>query len=174
MEIRDATDDDASAIRQVHEASIRGLGPEAYDDRQVEAWATGCASADYAASIDEDGNEFVVAEDDGTILGFGSLSHDASGYPIEVDAEVTAVYVAPSVARNGVGTAILDEVETRARARGAERLVLTASKNAVSFYQRHGYVRHRSIQHEFSPGASTGVTGTVVEMVKPLSVQRAN
>lgn len=174
MEIRDATGNDAPAIRRVHEASIRGLGPETYDDRQVEAWAAGCASADYAASIDEDGSEFVVAEDDGTILGFGSLSHDADDYPIHVDTEVTAVYVAPSAAREGVGTAILDELETRARARGAERLVLTASQNAVPFYRRHGYVRHRSIQHEFSPGESTGVTGTVVEMVKPLSVQRVN
>lgn len=168
MEIRDATPDDVPAIRQVHEASIRGLGPEAYDDRQVDAWAAGCATADYAAGIDESESEFVVAILEETVVGFGSLSHDAAEYPIEVDAEVTAVYISPSVARQGVGTAILAELEERARARGADRLVLTASRNAVPFYRRHGYTRHRSIEHEFSADESTGVTGTVVEMVKRL------
>lgn len=166
MELRDATPGDADAIRRVHEASIRGLGPDAYDDRQVEAWAAGCATADYAASIGDAATEFVVAEDEGSVVGFGSLSHDADDYPIDVDAEVTAVYVSPAVARQGVGTALLDELEARARSLGAERLVLTASRNAVPFYRRHGYTRHRSIEHEFSAAESTGVTGTVVEMVK--------
>lgn len=168
MEIRDATPDDSPAIRQVHEASIRGLGPEAYDDRQVEAWAAGCATADYAAGIDDPDTEFVVATLDDAVVGFGSLSHDVAEYPIDVDAEVTAVYISPSAARQGAGTTILAELEGRARARGADRLVLTASRNAVPFYRRRGYTRHRSIEHEFSAQESTGVTGTVVEMVKRL------
>ena len=166
MEVRDATPEDAPAIRRVHEASIRGLGPDAYDDRQVEAWAAGCATADYTASIADSETECVVATAAGSVVGFGTLSHDADEYPIVVDAEITAVYVSPAVARQGVGTALRAELEERARAAGAERLVLTASRNAVPFYRRHGYARHRSIEHEFSAGESTGVTGTVVEMVK--------
>ena len=50
--IREATREDAEAIREVHRASILELGLEGYDQRQVEAWAAGCDSADYTEPID--------------------------------------------------------------------------------------------------------------------------
>ncbi|UIP00864.1 GNAT family N-acetyltransferase [Halobaculum sp. CBA1158] len=45
--VREATAADAAAVCRVHEASIRGLGPEGYDERQVEAWAGDRSPADY-------------------------------------------------------------------------------------------------------------------------------
>jgi putative acetyltransferase len=167
VNVREATVTDAEAVRQVHRRSIKGLGPEAYDPEQVRAWAAGCESADYAGSIEDDG-VFLVAERDG-IVGFGSLSLVApGGYASDVDAEVTGVYVDPDVVRRGVGTALYRGLERRARERDVDRLGLLASRNAVAFYEDRGYERVRERDHEFSAHEATSVTGTVVEMVKPL------
>lgn len=168
MEIREATPDDVEAIREVHAESIVGLGPEAYSEEQVEAWAAGCESADYAVAIESDDIRFVVAERD-DVQGFGSLSFGTpDGYEASVDAEVTGVYVRPSAVRTGIGSAILDDLERNARERGARTLGLSASLNAVPFYAACGYERVRERRHTFSASAPTGVEGTVVEMKKRL------
>jgi putative acetyltransferase len=169
MTVRDADPSDAEAVRTVHYASIVGLGSEAYDRRQVAAWASGCGSADYAETIRDDGLDVVVAVRDGVVVGFGSLSWTApDDYEADADAEVTAVYVLPSVAREGVGTAIYAALEDRARAAGVEVLGLSASLPAVPFYEDHDYDRVRAYEHEFSSHEETAVTGRVVEMTTDL------
>jgi putative acetyltransferase len=168
VNVRDAVPGDSEAVREVHRRSIEGLGPAAYDSEQVAAWAAGCASADYATSIAET-DAFLVAERDG-VVGFGSLSLASPGeYEVDVDAEVTGVYVLPEVTREGVGSALYDALERRARSEGVGVLGLWASRNAVGFYRAKGYQRVRTLDHEFSAHEDTGVTGTVVEMVKPLA-----
>jgi len=169
METRDAKPSDAEAVRAVHSSSIRGLGTEAYSEKQVNAWAQGCESTDYTSAIESEEFEFVVVEVDGKVVAFGSLKlASPEEYEADVDAEVTAVYVRPSVARDGVGTCIYSELERRARAQGIRTLGLSASLNAVSFYEKHGYKRVREYTHEFSSHESTGVTGAIVEMKKEL------
>lgn len=169
MKTRDTTLADAEAVRTVHYASIIGLGPEAYEKHQVEAWASGCGSADYAAAIETDGLTHIVADRDGVVVGFGSLNWETpDSYEIDVGAEVTAVYVLPSVAREGVGTEIYAELERRAREAGVTALGLSASLPAVPFYKGHGYGRVSEYDHEFSSHEGTGVTGRVVRMKKEL------
>jgi putative acetyltransferase len=168
MKVREATASDVEAIRTVHAASIRELGTAAYDAEQVAAWASGVETATYA-DIDSADVSFVVAEDEGTLLGFGSLSFSpADDYGAAVDAEVTGVYIHPSAARRGVGSLLLAELERRARGRGVGTLGLMSSLNAVPFYETHGYERVEEHDHEFSAHLSTGVEGTVLEMVKEL------
>ncbi|MCT9096049.1 GNAT family N-acetyltransferase [Haloarchaeobius sp. HME9146] len=172
MQVREAPESDVEAIRRVHAASIRELGRRTYSDEQVEAWAAGCETADYA-DIVEDDCYFVVAEtedgDSADVVAFGSLWFTPpDDYERPLDAEVTAVYVHPSAARTGVGSAVLADLEDRARNRGATTLGLTASTNAVPFYQARGYETVRERSHEFSGHESTGVEGTVVEMYKEL------
>lgn len=167
MRVREATPSDADAVREVHRASIEGLGPAAYAKEQVEAWARGCETAEYSA-IDEDDCYFVVAEDE-SVVGFGSLRFSSpDGYEAAVDAEVTGLYVHPSVARRGVGSAMLADLEHRAREEGVRTLGLTSSLNAVPFYASQGYERVREYDHEFSGHAAIGVEGRVVEMRKEL------
>ncbi|WP_435157857.1 GNAT family N-acetyltransferase [Haladaptatus sp. DFWS20] len=64
-----------------------------------------------------------------------------------------------------VGTEIYTELEQRARAKGAQTLGLSATQNAVPFYESHGYERMREYTHEFSSHEETGVTGTVIDDV---------
>jgi putative acetyltransferase len=169
MHVRDAKPVDAEAVRIVHYASIIGLGPEAYDQRQVEAWASGCKTADYTAAIEADVLDYVVADCDGVVVGFGSLKWDPSDdYETDIGAEVTAVYVLPSAAREGIGTKIYAELERRAREQGVSVLGLSASLPAVPFYEAHGYDRVTEYDHEFSSHEGTGVTGRVIKMEKHL------
>lgn len=168
MQIREATSSDVESIRTVHYESIAQLGRAAYDSEQVDAWARGVESADYAA-VDSERYYFVVAEVDGDVRAFGSLRLEApDSYETSVEGEVTGVYVHPSVAREGVGSGILAALERQARAREIESLGLSASLNAVGFYEAHGYERVREYTHEFSSHESTGVEGRVVEMRKEL------
>lgn len=163
MAVREATAEDAEAVCRVHESSIRGLGPEGYRDEVVEAWAGDRDASDY--DLERPDLTFVVAEREGQIVGFGSLKHDAPDeYAAEADAEVTAVYVHPDAAGDGVGSRILGDLEERARDHGYDSLLLSSSMNAVSFYGERGYDRVRETPHEF-PG---GVEAPVVEMKKRL------
>jgi putative acetyltransferase len=169
VRVRTATTADTAAIRRVHVDSITGLGTESYTDRQVEAWAEGCETADYETPVESPEMTCLVAERD-AIVGFAILNQtEPEDYTTDADAEVTAVYVTPDVAREGVGSKLYTELESRARATDIETLALSASRNAVSFYEAQGYERVREYDHEFSAHMNTGVTGTVVEMAKDLS-----
>ena len=127
-QVRLARLDDAPAILDLHVASIRTLGPAAYDDEQVAAWAEKDGPEQYP--IGEEGHHLVVAESDDGIVGYGHL--------VPGEREVRAVYVRADRVREGVGSALLTHLEGYALGRGLERLELWASLNAVGFYERMG------------------------------------
>ena len=170
MNIRKATGADSEAVREVHRESIEGLGPQSYDQEQVKAWAIGCESADYTSAIESSDLYYIVAKNDGEYLGFGSLLLEApDGYEENVDAEITGIYVSPSAAREKIGTALLANIEQEARDHEFQTLGLTASLNAVPFYEYHGYEQVKRHNREFSDHESTGVEGVVIEMFKPIT-----
>jgi GNAT superfamily N-acetyltransferase len=77
----------------------------------------------------------VVAEKDGALAGFAVLDL-ASG-------EVDAVFVDPAHQGRGIALDLLRWLEELAQGRGVRRLFLSASLNAVAFYERAGFVRVR-------------------------------
>lgn len=155
--IRPATMADVEAILALHVASIRRLGAETYSPRQVDAWATKPeGTSPYEASIRDDGRHVIVAERDGELLGWGRLDRS--------DGEVSAVYVHPDHARQGVGSALVAHLEALAREWGFDRLHLWASLNAVPFYESLGFLRLDKRLHE----TTGGVVMSCVEMEKPL------
>lgn len=151
--LRDATADDAAAIADVHAASIREFGADGYDDRQVRAWLANVHPERYP--LEESGFCAIVAErdadtdgDNADVVGFGLLDRE----PADCDGatgRITAVYVHPDHVRGGVGSAILAALETAARDAGLETLVLTASVNAIAFYERAGYEGCETVSLEF-------------------------
>jgi putative acetyltransferase len=162
--VREAVPEDASSIRDVHLASIEGLGSTEYDDELVSAWAHDRDPEEYP--IESADAYIAVAERDGHIVGFGITNPDVGDYlETTVDGEITAMYVHPPVTRQGIGTRIYAELESEAHRNNVESLGLWASVNAVPFYQAQGYQRVTEHTHEFSDG----VERTVVEMAKTLS-----
>lgn len=160
--VREATPADAEEICAVHGAATE-LARGVYDDAVVDAWARGTEPGDYA--VESEDNRFVVADADGRVVGFGELVFDPGEYlEAPADAEVRAVYVHPDAAGEGVGSAVLADLERAARERGIESLGLWASLNAVPFYEARGYERVGERTHEFGGE----VEGRAVEMRKEL------
>ncbi|WP_255170697.1 GNAT family N-acetyltransferase [Natrononativus amylolyticus] len=147
--IRPARAGDGEELVTVHVAAIRELGSTAYDDEQIDAWAAGKDPEAYPTGNPD--ATFVVAERDGRVVGFGHLQRD--------EREVQAVYVRPDHAGRGIGRALLRHLEATAREAGLDWLTLVASKNAVGFYERCGWDRLETVDHE-----STG--GVVLECVR--------
>ncbi|WP_423744677.1 GNAT family N-acetyltransferase (plasmid) [Haladaptatus sp. SPP-AMP-3] len=158
--IRRATEADAKPILDLRCASIRAFGTERYHEEQVERWAEHpFGSAPYLESIRNESESVAVAEGNGELAGFGRVELDSG--------VVSAVYVHPDYARNGVGSALLSHLESVARDAGVDSLSLHASLNAVPFYEGHGYERISTVTHE----VTGGVELACVEMRRDISVE---
>ena len=53
--------------------------------------------------------------------------------------QIRFMAVAPAAAGQGVGSQVLQYLETQARAAGLVEIVLHARETAIGFYERHGY-----------------------------------
>jgi L-amino acid N-acyltransferase YncA len=90
----------------------------------------------------EEGPGFLVAEEDGAIIGFAIFGAcrdaDLAGW-----GQLNAIYVAPDAWRRGVGASLLDESCARLATLGFERAalwVLRDNLRARRFYEKHGWV----------------------------------
>ena len=155
LKIRRARQEDCHSIGSVHAAAVSGISTALYTPEEIQAWAVPRKPESYEESMRT--KEFFVAEDESGILGFGVLNQEI--------AEVEAVYVTPRAGRRGVGMELLRKLEERANARGLPRLRLNASLNAVSFYEKAGYVAQELSKYRLL----TGVEITCVPMVKAMT-----
>jgi putative acetyltransferase len=161
VSVREAVPGDAGRIRDVHLASIEELAQQSYSEKQVAAWAHERDLEEYP--IEAEDTYFVVANDEAEVIGFGWMNLDAGDYfQSEVEGEITAIYVHPSAARNGIGSQLYSELEAEAVRNNISALGLWASLNAVSFYQAQGFQRVADHVHEYREGIDL----TLVEMVK--------
>ena len=85
----------------------------------------------------------LVAEEDGKMLGYAILDLDSG--------EVDAVFVDPGQQGRGIAMGLLAALEAMAVARGVRGLYLSASLNAVPFYECAGFV---SVREETYPHRS--------------------
>jgi ribosomal protein S18 acetylase RimI-like enzyme len=75
-----------------------------------------------------------VAERDGTVVGFATWSE--GGGTIELE----DLFVDPDYRRRGIASELVDRIADVVRARGAERLEVTANPHAMAFYRSAGFV----------------------------------
>ena len=127
--VRTATAEDRDAILRVHARSVRETVSAHYTREQIEAWAAFPPPHGHEQAL-RSGRVF-VAEDEGGILGYGQFDAKTG--------EVEATYVLPEAHGRGVGRALLAESEARARRAGFRSIFLSASLNAVPFYERAGF-----------------------------------
>ncbi len=154
--VRRAREEDGESIWRVHTRAIREIARSHYTLEETEAWAGPRKPEHYVESIRN--NEFYVAEEDGAVIGFGALN--------QKQGEIEALYVSPEVAGRGVGKAILQELEGRAKDLGIKSLRMDASLNAVPFYESAGYEQQREMKHRLA----SGVEIDCVLMTKELSL----
>lgn len=154
MKIRAATREDIAELRELIDASVRGLSQGHYSAAEIEAGLAEIFGVD--TQLIEDGTYFVAVGDGGQIAGcggwsrrktlYGSDLRKGSGPDIQLDprtdaARIRAFFVRPEFARRGIGRAILRACEEAAAARGFRRLELMATLPGVPLYEAMGYSR---------------------------------
>jgi len=98
----------------------------------------------------------IVVEDAGVLAGYALLDADTG--------EVDAIFVEPARQGRGIGQALMQALEAMAREAGLDKLFLSASLNAVAFYERTGFriLRERMYPHR------SGIAIRAMLMEKPL------
>ena len=161
--IRPAVPGDAVAIARIHRDAIRSTPAVAdhYAPEEIAAWSGGIDTDErrerIAQAIQEGTHRHLIAELQGTTVGFGVVAPD--------EGELRAVYVDPNYGGRGIGGLLLEALEEAALSAGCRRLWLDASLNAEAFYLRHGYVSVGRTSHTFRSGGEIAC----VRMEKHLS-----
>ena len=160
IKLRLAQRNDARQMFNVRKRAIHEIASNDYPQEIINAWGRKLSLEElnqrkkrFEARLKQ-GNVIVVAEINGIIAGFGEVA------PIQ--AELAALYVNPDFKRQGVGTAILKDLEFRAKTRGLQSLQLSSSITAVPFYEKNGFKAVKKGTHTLS----TGVTMVCMMMNK--------
>ena len=139
FEVRVATLDDVLGIQNVARESWHATYDDLLGADSVEQVVDGWYAAEgLEQSIEREDGQFLVAERDGMIVGFaqGVLSDEDDA------AHLPRIYVQSHHWGEGVGTELLDGVETWASECETERLrlvVLADNEAGNGFYEKHGY-----------------------------------
>ncbi len=175
-QLRLATTDDATSIRELIARSIRSLGADDYAPAQIEAALLGAFGLD--TSLIRDQTYFVVASDSGDIVGCGGWSKRKTLFggdtrevrddswldPTSESARIRAFFIDPQHARRGLGRRILEHSEAEAVRAGFKAFELMATLPGKRLYEICGYEAAAPIEHPL-PG---GIHITFVPMKKSL------
>jgi putative acetyltransferase len=121
--------DDASDLVTLFRASVRITARHDYADSQVQAWAPDLIDRESFARRCAAKSTW-IAECEHCIAGFSD---------IESDGHIDMLYVHPDFQRRGVARALLNHIESVARAGGLERLYTEASITARPFFEAAGF-----------------------------------
>jgi GNAT superfamily N-acetyltransferase len=177
VQIRKATADDIPRLREVIEASVRGLQARDYSPAQIEGALASVYGVDSQLIADgtylaaevatEKGNEIVACggwSKRKTLYGGDQFAgrEDSLLDPARDAAKIRAFFVHPEWARRGIGGMILEACERAAVAAGFGRLEMGATLSGVAFYRAKGYVE---IENQIAPLAN-GEGLAIVRMAK--------
>jgi GNAT superfamily N-acetyltransferase len=123
--------------------AVRGLARAGYGARRIALWSS-LPPLYHAWAMTSGGERYFLAERGRRVMGYAALRGD----------EVSAAFVRPSAARQGIGTALLRHVEAEAVRAGARALRVRAALSAVPFYEALGFRGTRRIRVPL-PGGET-------------------
>ncbi len=128
--IRLMSPDDAEDMHRIHTAAVTAVCAEFVEPAAVDAWLHGRTAEKYVEAADTGGETFwIAALDDGPVIGFASWRGD----------ELVSLFVDPAYHGRGVGHALFDACEHDAAKNGHTPRRLTATLNAVSYYEARGF-----------------------------------
>jgi N-acetylglutamate synthase-like GNAT family acetyltransferase len=193
IHIRKATMKDIPRLREIIDASVRGLQSKDYSPAQIEGALKSVYGVD--TQLIDDGTYFVAETSSAglrpatgppgrrrygrdVIVACGGWSKRKTLYggdqyaaredslldPAEDAAKIRAFFVHPDWARRGIGSMILDACERAAAENGFSRLEMGATLSGVAFYEARGYT---AVENQEVP-LSSGERLPIVKMAKQL------
>jgi GNAT superfamily N-acetyltransferase len=178
--VRKAAPEDVPRLRELIEASVRGLQAADYTPAQIAGALESVYGVD--TQLIADGTYFAVEHTDEpaappplvtnhssritvpvacggwskrkTLYGGDQYARreDSLLDPARDAAKIRAFFVHPQWARRGIGTLILEACENAARAAGFTRLEMGATLSGVAFYCAKGYAALENLQVPLSNG----------------------
>ena len=177
IHIRKATAADVPRLREVIEASVRGLQAEDYSPAQMEGALKSVYGVD--SQLIADGTYLVAevldsnqdSETNPEIVGCGGWSKRKTLYggdqfaaredslldPAGDAARIRAFFVHPKWARRGIGSRIIEACEKAARGAGFTRLEMGATLSGVAFYQAKGYAALENLEAPLGNGEALAI-----------------
>lgn len=177
IRIRQAVAADIPILRELIEASVRGLQAQDYTPTQLESALKSVYGVD--SQLIADGTYFVAeaeiseakpktAKRENVIVGCGGWSKRKTLYggdrwtrreddlldPLRDAAKIRAFFIHPAWARRGIGSRILETCEAAARAAGFTRFEMGATLTGVPMYRARGYVELEHLEVPLANGES--------------------
>lgn len=183
IKMRKAVEADIPRMRELIEASVRGLQMQEYTQSQIELALRLVYGVD--TRLIADGTYFAAEVHTGVpyIVGCGgwgkrktlyggdvfSGREDALLEPGADPATIRAFFVDPAWARRGIGSMILDASENEAMSAGFTRFEMGATLTGVPFYRARGYVEQGHVDAPLPNGEML----SIIRMTKcrPRTVQ---
>ena len=131
--IRPATTSDATAVAELFRRAVQHISNRHYSEQEKNAWLQGADDADFWQKHIDGGN-VRVATHNGRMLGFIEYQPEQS--------HLNCLFTDPSHQRQGIATALLNAILPSADS--GKTITVDASKAALAFFQKQGFVR----QHE--------------------------
>jgi N-acetylglutamate synthase-like GNAT family acetyltransferase len=175
IRIRQAEAADIPVLRELIEASVRGLQAQDYTPTQLESALNTVYGVD--SQLISDGTYFVAeaepgeaepksARREGVVVGCGGWSKRKTLYggdrwtgreddlldPVRDAAKIRAFFIHPEWARRGIGSKILESCEAAARAAGFSRFEMGATLTGVPMYRARGYVELEHLEVPLANG----------------------
>ncbi|HKV28380.1 MAG TPA: GNAT family N-acetyltransferase [Candidatus Acidoferrales bacterium] len=179
IQIRQAVPADIPVLRELIDASVRGLQAKDYTAAQIEVALHTVYGVD--SQLIADGTYFAAEiksseKSDPVIAGCGGWSKRETLYggdrwtgrqnalldPARDAAKIRAFFIHPAWARRGIGSMILEACESAAKSAGFTRFQLGATLTGVPFYRLKGYVE---LEHLEVPLAD-GISLPIIRMAK--------
>lgn len=136
MNIRTYRISDTQAIMQLFYDTIHTINRRDYTKAQIDAWAPETMEVEaWVKGLSHDRKVVYVAEvsvaGKEQIIGFGELENDG---------HIDCFYCHKDFQGQGVGTQLLQQIESDAQALGLQRLFVEVSITAKPFFEKRGFV----------------------------------
>lgn len=151
VSVRDATPGDREFVLQLASRLVDGFDAPSHrtkpeliegDRRALETWFDDSRLRQGSGAAGSDTEAMLIAELDGEAAGCAYLVTLVDYFNERPHAHLSVLAVEKSAEGKGVGSALLDACEKWARARGSDRLTLSAlvtNARARALYERRGY-----------------------------------
>lgn len=122
-------EDDCMHLIQLFYDTVRSIDIGDYSQEKIDAWTSKALDYNTFSSIFSQ-NPTVIIEQSGVIIGFGSIS--TQGF-------IELLFVHSQWQRQGIGTAILNNMEKYAKGSGIKLITVHSSITAKQFFLQRGY-----------------------------------
>ena len=169
VHLRLAVPEDVPVLRELIDASVRGLQTQDYTPAQIEGSLKTVFGVD--SQLIADGTYIIAEADSKTIVGCGGWSKRKTLYggdhwteredslldPRRDAAKIRAFFIHPDWARRGIGSLILKACEDAARSAGFTRYEMGATLTGAKLFGAKGYVAVKPISIPLANGESLPV-----------------